>query len=110
MRIPLDAVGAFPQPKRARVVWVGPAKAVRAFASLCAAVRKALEPLGFSFEAHNDAHVTIARADGRTALPPVVPPRGIVVRADALRLYRSITAAEGAKYEPLDRARLREDS
>ncbi len=110
MRIPLDTVGAFPQAKRARVVWVGPAKAVRAFASACVAVRNALEPLGFSFEAHDDAHVTLARADGRAALPAVAPPRGIVVRADTLTLYRSITAAEGAKYVPLERARLREDS
>ena len=98
--VPLDTVGAFPAPPRPRVVWVGPSRPVPAFGTLCGVVRSALVALGISFDPHSDPHVTLARSDGRAALPPVAPPRAIVP-VDALTLYESITSPAGARYEPL---------
>lgn len=100
--IVLDTAGAFPNERRPRVVWVGPRAPVPAFAALCGNVRGALTPLGFGFDAHADAHVTLARAAGpTTALPRVDAPRIAPQRITALRLYRSFTTRAGARYERL---------
>lgn len=101
--VPLDAVGAFPNERRARIAWVGSREPTPAFATLCGDVRSSLTVLGFTFDRHTDAHVTLARADGRAALPAVGAPRVAPVRIDSLTLYRSFTERAGARYEPLAR-------
>ena len=102
--VPFDTVGAFPNPRRPRVVWVGPSVAVPAFGALCVSVRNALGALGFTFEPHSDAHVTLARAAGPTvALPSVDPPRIAPLRVAELTLYQSFTERAGARYEVLER-------
>ncbi|HEY0381753.1 MAG TPA: RNA 2',3'-cyclic phosphodiesterase [Candidatus Elarobacter sp.] len=101
--VPLDAVGAFPNERRARIAWVGSGQPLPPFEALCAVVRGALAVLGFTFDRHADPHVTLARADGRAALPPVAPPRIEPVRIGALTLYRSFTERGGARYTPVDR-------
>jgi RNA 2',3'-cyclic 3'-phosphodiesterase len=105
LNVPLDAVGAFPGVFRPRVAWVGSKRPVPAFGTLCGVVRGALVASGFSFDPHNDPHVTLARADGSTRLPAVAPPR-TVVPVDALTVYESITGPSGARYQPLARVRL----
>jgi len=101
--VPLDAVGAFPNERRARIAWVGSSAPQPAFATLCGTMRAALSVLGFTFDRHTDAHVTLARAEGRAALPPVPAPRIAPVRIASLTLYRSFTEPSGARYEPLAR-------
>jgi 2'-5' RNA ligase len=101
--IPLERVGAFPGPRRPRVVWVGPERPVPEFGTLCGVVRSALVALGFSFDPHADPHVTIARSDGHFPLPNVAAPSIPPLRIDALTLYESRTLPEGAQYEPLER-------
>ena len=101
--VPLDTVGAFPNARRARVAWVGPRADVAAFAALCDAVRRPLAGLGFTFEPHADAHVTLARGDGRAALPAVEMPRITPERIAALTLYQSFTERTGARYVVLER-------
>jgi 2'-5' RNA ligase len=105
LEVPLDAVGAFPNERRARIAWVGSHRPVPEFATLCGAVRSALSELGFTFDRHADAHVTLARAEGRAALPSVAPPAIAPVRLDSLTLYRSFTEHGGARYEPVERFR-----
>jgi RNA 2',3'-cyclic 3'-phosphodiesterase len=100
LTIPLDAIGAFPDRHRPRVAWVGPRDPVPAFGTLCGVVRSRLAALGFSFDADADPHVTLARADGRTALPRVAPPR-TSLRVEALTLYESFTETTGARHEAL---------
>ncbi|HTD33358.1 MAG TPA: RNA 2',3'-cyclic phosphodiesterase [Candidatus Elarobacter sp.] len=99
--VPLDAVGAFPNERRARIAWVGSSTPQPAFATLCGAVRAALSVLGFTFDRHTDAHVTLARAEGRSALPNVPAPSIAPFRIASLTLYRSFTEPSGARYEPL---------
>ena len=102
--VPFDTVGAFPNARKPRVVWVGPAAAVPAFGALCSAVRGPLAELGFTFEPHADAHVTLARSDGRVALPAAVePPRIAPQHVAALALYESFTERTGARYVALER-------
>lgn len=99
--VPLDTLGAFPGPRRPRVAWLGPRQTPAAFASLCGAVRVALEPLGFRPDDRADAHVTLARADGRTTLPSLAPPRTAVLHIDVLTLFSSNPVAGGVVYRPL---------
>jgi 2'-5' RNA ligase len=101
--IPLEHVGAFPGPRRPRIVWIGPERGVPAFGALCGVVRSALVALGFSFDPHTDPHVTLARSDGHTQLPAVRAPSVAPLRIDALTLYESRTLPDGARYEALER-------
>jgi 2'-5' RNA ligase len=99
----LNAVGAFPNARKARVAWVGPAARVPAFGTLCGAVRSALAALGFAFDRDAEPHVTLARADGRGPLPSVEPPDAPPLRVGALTLYQSFTEPSGARYVALER-------
>jgi RNA 2',3'-cyclic 3'-phosphodiesterase len=101
--LPLNAVGAFPNAGRPRVAWVGPAEPVDAFGHLCETVRHPLTALGFTFERHTDAHVTLARSDGRVALPAATPPGGRPLHVAALTLYRSLTERAGVRYDAIER-------
>lgn len=103
----LDAVGGFPDRRRPRVAWVGPERPDPNFGTLCGVVRSALVAHGFSFDPHADAHVTLARADGTSSLPPVAPP-GITVAVETIALFESHTGPAGARYEALERLALAE--
>jgi 2'-5' RNA ligase len=98
----LGVVGAFPNERRARVIFVGPRRAVPAFASMCAAVRMELATLGFAFDdGHDDAHVTLARAKD-VPLPMVAPPVTRPLCVNSLALYESFTEPRGARYVRLE--------
>jgi 2'-5' RNA ligase len=105
--VPLETVGAFPNARGPRVVWIGPAADVPAFAALCGTIRRPLAELGFTFDPHTDAHVTVARGEGRVALPAVDAPRIAPQRIAALTLYESFTQPTGARYDALERVALR---
>jgi 2'-5' RNA ligase len=106
--VPLDVVGAFPNARRPRVVWVGPHAPVPAFGTLCGIIRDALNPLGFTFDPHADAHVTLARAVGpTTALPGVEPARIGPLRVASVTLYESHNAHGGTHYVALEHFPLR---
>lgn len=72
-RLRFDRLGAFPDPGRPRVVWVGEsaASASPPFVDLGRDVRAAYAGLGFSFPDELALHVTLCRADGRRPLPSV---------------------------------------
>jgi RNA 2',3'-cyclic 3'-phosphodiesterase len=101
--IPLDAVGAFPNDRKPRVAWVGPAVPVPAFGALCGLVRAALEQLGFHFEDRAEPHVTLARSAGSTPLPRIEPPHAGAVHVDTLTVFQSLTEPAGARYDRLER-------
>jgi len=101
--VALDTVGAFPNARRPRVAWIGPAATLPAFGALCDAVRRPLAELGFTFEPHADPHVTLAGSDGRIALPGAEPSRIAPQRIAALTLYASFTERAGARYVAMER-------
>jgi 2'-5' RNA ligase len=104
--VPMNAIGAFPNERRPRVVWVGSGVPVPAFGRLCGVVRSALAALDFSFDRHADPHVTIARANGTAALPRLAPPVLEPLRIHTLTVYESFTEPAGARYQALERIRL----
>jgi 2'-5' RNA ligase len=107
--VPIDAVGGFPETRRARVAWVGPAAPVPAFSLLCRLVRGALAALGLRFDQHADPHVTLARAVGLAGeLPHIEPPITPPLRIAGLTLYESVLAPGGARYDALEWLPLRE--
>jgi 2'-5' RNA ligase len=107
--VPIDAVGAFPDARRARVAWAGPAEPVPAFGALCRLVRDALAALDLRFDQHADPHVTLARAVGlRAELPYVEPPSTPSLRIGSLTLYESVPAPGGGRYDALEWLPLRE--
>lgn len=109
----LAGIGAFPSPRRARVVWAGLLDAqgrMRGMASdLDAALADEFPPEKRAFT----AHLTLARLNppqDLTSAPadvlatPVVSPSFLV---DRLVLYRSHLSPRGARYEPLTKAPLK---
>jgi 2'-5' RNA ligase len=101
LRLALDTFGAFPNLRRPRVAWVGCGKRDPAFAAVCAGVRDALVPLGFSFEAHDDAHVTIVRCEPGTAALGSEPVEARSLSVGSVTLFSSVTGREGARYAAL---------
>jgi 2'-5' RNA ligase len=101
--VPMDAVGGFPESRRARVAWVGPAAPVPAFHALCRLVRDELSALGLRFDQHAEPHVTLARAVGLAGeLPRIEPPATPPLRIGALTLYESVVAPSGTRYDALE--------
>jgi 2'-5' RNA ligase len=96
--VPLSAagLGAFPNPRRARVLWSGIGTGTEALAALAAAIDRALAALGFPAETRPfSAHLTLGR---------VRTPRGAERLADAVAgagasSYGSWTATELVLYE-----------
>jgi RNA 2',3'-cyclic 3'-phosphodiesterase len=98
-----ERIGAFPNERRPRVIWIGPAKESAAFAACAGRVRAAFEPLGFTFEHDASAHITICR-------PKIVPSHRLpklrsraTLEVRGLTLFRSIPAGPTTRYEALDR-------
>jgi 2'-5' RNA ligase len=105
-------LGAFPSPRRARVVWYGIADPERTLRGLADDVRNALEPLvpSVADQSPFSAHITLARSrDGRGAdlsrwLETHRAPAGELPVGEVV-LYRSHLGGRGpARYEALLRS------
>lgn len=95
-------LGAFPNPARARVVWVGLAGDVPALRRLQAAVARRLQGLGHQEERPFSPHITVARS--REPIPLPQPLRGYEGyefgrwRADAVEIIESVLTPSGPVY------------
>jgi RNA 2',3'-cyclic 3'-phosphodiesterase len=100
-------LGAFPSPRKPRVVWVG--LVADALPRLAAAVDAALEPLGFERERRPfRSHITLGRIDAPQAWAPLADALRRHVsddfgscRIDELVAYRSELQRTGAVYTRL---------
>jgi 2'-5' RNA ligase len=101
-RFTLKGIGAFPNPRRARVAWVGVDEGAESAAELVQNVEKALHPLGFSPERRPwHAHVTLGRFRSPRAIEISAADRDRVWgEADATRLvlFRSELHPDGARH------------
>ena len=105
--VPMAGVGAFPGPRRPRVLWVG-AGDVPPLRRLHAALEEALAPLGFAPEERAfQPHVTIGRVHGHARprelarfgdLASRIRYRG-VLPVRSVDLMRSELSPAGARYE-----------
>ena len=96
--------GAFPDARRARVLWFGLADGAALLARLAAAVMTRTEPLGHEREARAyRPHLTLARTRTPTDLRDAVAalgddPVGPAWRVDAVTVFESRTQRDGARY------------
>jgi RNA 2',3'-cyclic 3'-phosphodiesterase len=100
----LEGAGAFPSPRRARVLWVGLRDPDGRLAALARTVAAGLEPLGFPTEKRPwTSHLTIARfrtpTDATSMGGAHVEPMAFTV--PAITLFRSRLARPAPTYEPL---------
>lgn len=102
----LRGLGAFPSPRRARVVWAGVHDQGGNLPELAGALGRALEPLGWAPEARPfAAHLTLARLRVPRSVEPLPadPFRGLEpARVAEVVLYRSKLHPSGARYERVD--------
>ncbi len=99
------SLGAFPSPRRARVVWVG-AEPIQELWDIAAAVERELKPLGFPRERRRfSPHITIGRirdprggGDIEDVLDGLAAPEEIV-EVREVRVMRSTLAPGGAIHE-----------
>jgi len=111
-RLRILGFGAFPDPRRPRVVWAGVEDAARSLPILERAVTGALEPLGFRPEDRAwTAHVTVARlGDPRRRrggvsglVVPAPAPTGPPFDATHLTLFASELGPRGPTYRVVER-------
>ncbi|MCF8032250.1 MAG: RNA 2',3'-cyclic phosphodiesterase [Desulfarculaceae bacterium] len=112
--------GAFPGPRKPRVVWLGLTGMTAELAELAKAVQAGNQPLGFQPEARAfKAHLTLGRLRqrrGKKKAPPLGPlsrelaglagHRGPRFTADQAVLMQSTLTSSGPIYTPLYRASL----
>lgn len=99
----VGALGAFPSPRRARVVWLGLEDPAGGFSALAEACAEAYAPHGFAAERRPFVpHLTLARlkAPARVALDAAVP-SAVRFTVDRLTLFRSVLGRPAARYEAL---------
>ena len=107
-RITLGGVGAFPNPRRATVVWAGLITGEEELAALAAiseeaAVAAGLEPEERPFR----PHLTLSRVRPPADVTGLVgEPVPASWRADRVVVYRSVPTRGGTAYEPLETFRL----
>ncbi|MBI5066804.1 MAG: RNA 2',3'-cyclic phosphodiesterase [Deltaproteobacteria bacterium] len=112
LALSVRGVGAFPSPRRARVVWAGLHGELEPLGALVRDLGARLAPLGFPpDERPFSPHLTLARArDGASGLAGALAALGAreagTWRAGELTLFRSHLSPSGPRYEPLLRAPL----
>ena len=102
----LRSLGAFPTPRRARVVWAGVDEGAEEITALAASVESALEPLGFRREGRPYVpHATLGRARKRPVgidLPEAGISGAAGFRVESAQLVKSTLAPGGSIYEVLE--------
>lgn len=97
-------LGAFPSPRRARILWAGVGKGSEALRALAKDVEDALDPLGFERDGRPYVpHATLGRAKGRPLkleLPEERDPVAPCFLASRIALVESVLRRDGVVYEP----------
>ena len=108
----LGGAGAFPNRRRARVVWIGAVEGAEPMIGVAAAVGRALAPLGYETERGPfRPHLTVARLRTPSDVAPVLDAIGEgsigpAWTVDEVVLYGSRLSSAGARYTPLARVPL----
>lgn len=109
-RLTLGGLGAFPQPRAARVVWIGVPEGADLLAGLHARLEEKLEALGFPRETRPfSAHLTLGRVRGpgrreQLATALISTPVGLLgeMVIERIHLMKSDLRREGPRYSALN--------
>jgi 2'-5' RNA ligase len=107
LALEVKGAGAFPNARRARVIWLGLGGDAAPLAALAAEIGRRLAPLGYAPEERPfSPHLTLGRArDGRGAagiagaLAAVSAADGVAWRASEVVLFESHLSPRGPRYE-----------
>ena len=113
MNLKTGHLGAFPNEKRPRILWLGVEGDVREFISMSKNCELELAKLGYEIDAReNKPHITIGRIRSSKKQKGVInilkdiPVESILFRVDALKLMRSELNINGAVYTNLQSVKL----
>lgn len=110
----LAGLGAFPKPRRARVLWAGIADAAGLLPALTEDLGDRLRRVGYQPEDRRyTAHLTLARFKTPRSLEgllPHLPPHPGPFVVDRVTLFRSRLSPSGARYEVVHEAYLTADA
>jgi len=110
--VQVGGMGAFPNARRARVLWVGVVDASGALERLAVDLQQSLRQVGYELDEREfRGHVTLGRVADRQGIDiedahTEVPAQTVTVQLGALVLFESQLSPSGARYRPLRRAPL----
>jgi 2'-5' RNA ligase len=111
-RIGLTGLGAFPNPRRAKVLWIGIDEGAPALVELAGLVEQAAISAGFAAEARRfHPHVTIARLDPAMNVRRVLTGdwrKPVVMQVSTVALFRSRLGSGPAQYDVIEQFALGE--
>jgi 2'-5' RNA ligase len=114
LHLEVGGAGAFPSPRRARVLWAGVTGELLPLSAAVVELGRQLAPLGFPPEERAfTPHLTLGRARDARGLPGLAAAlahcsegAGARWNVEELVLFRSHLSPQGARYEALSRAGL----
>jgi 2'-5' RNA ligase len=106
-KITFGELGAFPNARRARILWLGVEKGAEPFRALGKLMEEIVRLAGFSAEKREfTPHLTLSRIDPPTSVVSLLA-SGIRIRCemeiDSIVLYRSVLGGGPPRYEELER-------
>ena len=107
--VKLGQLGAFPNRRRPRTLWLGLGDGNDCLRALHDDVTSTLLTLGMAVERRRfHAHITLARVRSSPAdwIEDIDPPTAVTVRVEEVVLYESALSASGARYRALSRCPL----
>ena len=108
--IRFNEMGAFPNPKRARILWLGIDEGAERLVQLAAIAEGAARSVGFEPESREfKPHLTLSRIDPPAAVATLLASKarfGARMIVDAVILYRSLLGGGPARYEEVLRIEL----
>ena len=108
--IRFSELGAFPNPKRARILWLGIEEGAERLIQLAATAEGTARSVGFAAETNPfKPHLTLSRIDPPVTVAKLLgskPRFGTRMTVDSLILYRSHLGGGPARYEEVVKIRL----
>jgi RNA 2',3'-cyclic 3'-phosphodiesterase len=105
-RVGWGGLGAFPGPRRARVLWVGIDEGAAKAVALAGRVEEALETAGLPpADRPFHPHLTVSRLRPTQDVTPIVEsvaPLGVTTAVDRVTLFESHLGRGGARYEMVE--------
>lgn len=98
-----DSIGAFPNERRPRVIWVGPSHIPNAFDTCADTIFWALALEGWELDRKPHPHVTVCRTKTSASVRLPRLTTSTTVRVSGMTLYESLPAGASTRYNAIER-------